>query len=298
MAQPLNALSLLQQYQANDQARALGSQQLQLGPIKQQALLMEIARAQQEMDQKRSGGTLSKLQQMQMALEARKQQATERYQQGRLSRMAEAIRARGATQGRPPAGYRPTKEGNLEAIPGGPADIKMQNALNQDTQVLQNTQAELDRLQLEANRLLKHPGLSKTTGLMSWAPLVGGLATVPGTEAADFKSGLETLKSQTGFSVLQNLRNNSKTGGALGQVSDFENRMLQANLASLDTAQSEEEFKSALKKITEYTEQAKTRLRGAYDFKYKGAGKRVPLETTPTPKNADKGGGWSIRPIP
>ena len=126
-----------------------------------------------------------------------------------------------------------------------------------------NVSANMDRLAQEANRLLTHPGLAKTTGLRSWAPLVGGLATVPGTDAANFKASLETLKSQAGFSVLQAMRDASKTGGALGQVSDFENRMLQANLAALDTAQSEEEFKAALNKIIKYTEDAKGRLKAA-----------------------------------
>ena len=126
-----------------------------------------------------------------------------------------------------------------------------------------NVSANMDRLAQEANRLLTHPGLSKTTGLRSWLPLAGGIATVPGTDAANFKASLETLKSQAGFSVLQAMRDASKTGGALGQVSDFENRMLQANLAALDTAQSEDEFKAALKKIIDYTEAAKGRLRNA-----------------------------------
>jgi len=126
-----------------------------------------------------------------------------------------------------------------------------------------NVIANMDRLAQEANRLLNHPGLPKTTGLRSWLPLAGGLATVPGTDAANFKAGLETLKSQAGFSVLQAMREASQTGGALGQVSDFENRMLQTNLGALDTAQSEDEFKTALQKIITYTEGAKERLKNA-----------------------------------
>lgn len=169
-----------------------------------------------------------------------------------------------------PSGYRPTPTGELEPIPGGPADLKNQGVLNQDTATLQESQSALDRLATETNRLLNHPGLSKTTGLMSIVPLAGGLATVPGTDAANFKAGLDTLKSQIGFSVLQQMRNNSKTGGALGQVSDRENTLLQQNLAALDRAQSETEFKAALSRIMEYTEGAKGRLRNAYNIKHGG----------------------------
>ena len=78
------------------------------------------------------------------------------------------------------------------------------------------------------------------------------------------------------------MRNNSKSGGSLGQVSDFENKLLQANLASLDRAQSEPEFRAALEKIVKYTEEAKGRLRNAYNMKHGSKG------------NA----GWSITPLP
>lgn len=47
MAQPLNGLQLYQQYQANDQARALGEQQLALGPMRQQAMALDLAAKQE-----------------------------------------------------------------------------------------------------------------------------------------------------------------------------------------------------------------------------------------------------------
>ena len=116
--------------------------------------------------------------------------------------------------------------------------------------------------------LKTHPGLSRATGLMSWAPLYGGLATVPGSDPANFKASLESLKSQVGFAVLQAMREASKTGGALGQVSDFENRMLQSNLAALDTAQDPAEIRKALDKIVLYSKDAKTRIGNAMRLKY------------------------------
>ena len=45
------------------------------------------------------------------------------------------------------------------------------------------------------------------------------------------------------------MREASKTGGALGQVSDNEGRLLAASLGSLDQAQSTEEFTKQLNKI-------------------------------------------------
>src|SRR3990167_5868368 len=190
-------------------------------------------------------------------------------------------------QPKPPPGYRPSAAGDLEAIPGGPADMKLKGQFNQDTGILQASTSGLDRLGAEANSLLKHPGLSKSTGLMSVVPGVGGLASIPGTDAANFKARLDTLKSQVGFSVLQEMRNNSKTGGALGQVSDRENVMLQNNLAALDRAQSEPEFKAALQRIVDYTDAAKDRLRGAFNLKHGD----VQEQAIPQRRSTDKAAG-------
>lgn len=180
-----------------------------------------------------------------------------------------AEKDKGVAPPKPPAGYRVTAEGNLEAIPGGPADTKVQGVLNQDTQSLRNTNSAMDRLADEAKAIKDHGGLSKATGLMGWVPGVGGIATIPGTDAANFKARLDTLKSQIAFGVLQEMRNNSKTGGALGSVSDKEQVLLQANLAALDRAQSPEEFKASLDRIVKYTKDAKDRLQDAYNLKHK-----------------------------
>lgn len=206
-------------------------------------------------------------------------------ERARHNQVVEAIQGMG---GKPPPGYRNTPTGQ-EPIPGGPADIKWQQQQAQDQQMLNSTISDLDRLAAEANRLKSHPGLEKATGVMAAVPLVGGTATIPGTDAANFKAGLETLKSQVGFGVLQNMRNNSKTGGALGQVSNIENKLLQANLATLETAQSSEEFKAALDRILQYTEAAKDRMRQAHATKHKEGS---PAPAQPTPQAAPTPAGF------
>jgi hypothetical protein len=185
-----------------------------------------------------------------------------------MERLRLEIAKIGMAGGKPPPGYRHTPDGNLEAIPGGPADTKLQGQFNQDTAALSSMTNDMDRLAAEANRLKTHPGLTKATGGMAAVPLIGGTATWPGTDAANFKAGLETLKSQVAFGVLQNMRNNSKTGGALGQVSDKEGALLAANLAALDRAQSASEFSAALDRIVKFTEGAKGRLQAAYNMKH------------------------------
>ena len=167
-----------------------------------------------------------------------------------------------ADKGKPPSGYRATADGNLEAIPGGPADTKLQGQFNADTAQLTGSIAGLDRLADAANRLLTHPGLGGITGLR------GKLPNLPGSDAANANALLDNLRSQIGFSVLQSLRDASKTGGALGNVSDKEGARLEANLAALSTSQSEEQFRKSLGQILDFTGQAKDRVREAFNMRH------------------------------
>lgn len=170
-----------------------------------------------------------------------------------------------------PAGYRHTKEGNLEVIPGGPADVKAQQAMDKDTFVLASSVDSMDRLALAANEALNHPGLAGIAGIR------GAIPNIPGSQAANAAATLEALKSQVAFSVLQEMRNNSKTGGALGAVSDKEMALLQANLAALQKSQSVEQLRSNLQKIIDYTDQAKGRFEGAFEMKYGGKQEQQPI---------------------
>lgn len=181
---------------------------------------------------------------------------------------------------KPPAGYRFTKDNNLEAIPGGPADTKLQGAFNQDTAQLQSSTANLDRLGSTVNQLLNHAGLGRITGL------AGSLPNVPGLAGADAQALLEKLKSQVAFDVLQDMRNNSKTGGALGNVSDAEGKRLEANLGALSNAQSLEQFKTELGNIAKFVDGAKDRLHAAYNMKHKNV----------TPQSGSNT-GWGIKKI-
>lgn len=166
-------------------------------------------------------------------------------------------------EARVPPGYEKVEGGKaLRPIPGGPADTKLQGMLNQDTAMLNNSRSAFDRLAVSANEVLNHPGLPRVTGLM------GAVPNIPGSAASDAEAKLTTLKSQVGFSVLQEMRNNAKTGGALGQISDRENILLQNNLDALDKAQSYEQMQASLRNIVKYAEGAKDRLQEAYNLKH------------------------------
>lgn len=186
----------------------------------------------------------------------------------------------------------------LIAVKGGPADLKIAGMLNQDTQTLASGIASMDRLSTATNEILNHPGLPGVTGLR------GAIPNIPGTDAANAAALLTTLKSQVSFGVLQDMRNNSKTGGALGAVSDKEISFLQSNLAALEKAQSLDQFKTQLGNIIKYTEGAKDRMRGAYNLKH-GPDSTNPVRSIDNPDAAGASSalpgtapastGWSIK---
>ncbi len=89
-------------------------------------------------------------------------------------------------------------------------------------------------------------------------PLINGFTTgitgkiqagIPGTASYNLEKKIDTIKANVGFSALQAMRAASPTGGALGQVSENENKLLQSTLGSLDIGQSETQLKENLAKI-------------------------------------------------
>ncbi|MDI3463627.1 MAG: hypothetical protein OJF50_002448 [Nitrospira sp.] len=189
-------------------------------------------------------------------------------------------------QGKVPPGYRATNEGNLEAIPGGPADTKLQGVFNQDTSQLNSSTAHLDRLSSTVNQLLNHPGIAGITGIRGKVP------DIPGTDAANARALMQTLKSQVAFDVLQDMRNNSKTGGALGNVSDAEGKRLENNLAALDTTQSTDALKKQLRDILDFSDSAKGRLQNAFNLKHNKEAARMPAPS------AAPSGGSTLNALP
>ena len=72
---------------------------------------------------------------------------------------------------------------------------------------------------------------------------------IPTSQARSFAAQLDTLKANIAFGELTAMREASKTGGALGQVSDREGKLLANALGALDQGQSPEQFKAQLEKI-------------------------------------------------
>ena len=79
-----------------------------------------------------------------------------------------------------------------------------------------------------------------------------GSALIPGTPAYNLAKTIDTIRANVGFQALQAMRDASPTGGALGQVSEQENRLLQATLGSLDIGQGEEQLRANMAKVKQH----------------------------------------------
>lgn len=154
-----------------------------------------------------------------------------------------------------------TREAGQARIDAGKQKVSDANEAKANAIVTQNEglNASLDRLEQSANQVLNHPGLSGITGVS------GKFWDYPGSDAANARQLLETVKTQVAFGTLQDMRNASRTGGALGNVSDKEQAMLKAALAPLEGSISEEQARASLKTIIDYVQGAKGRLQAAAD---------------------------------
>lgn len=75
---------------------------------------------------------------------------------------------------------------------------------------------------------------------------------IEGTPAYNLAAEIETIKANLGFDRLQQMRDNSPTGGALGQVAIQELIALQSTVANLDPNQSGEQLRDNIQRIRDH----------------------------------------------
>lgn len=149
----------------------------------------------------------------------------------------------------------------LEALP--PKEIqKREAALPQATSAIKGFENKSDSFVKDLQALRDHPGLNQITGLV--AGRVPGL-TAEGRAA---QALYDKVVAKGGFQALQDLRDASKTGGALGNVSNQEGKQLTASFAAIDRRQNAEDVRAAIDQAIGDIQGSKTRLREAYDATY------------------------------
>jgi hypothetical protein len=176
-------------------------------------------------------------------------------------------------QGTVPAGYRMTPEGTLEAIPGGPTTTpiapkelqKREAAYPQAKSSLSGYESKADKFIRDIDELLENKeGLNEITGYL--AGRVEWSAISPKAREALAKYNQITAKG--GFQALQDIREMSKTGGALGSVSNQEGKQLIASFAAIDRRQEADSVRAVLEQLKNDIEGSKARIRETFDETY------------------------------
>lgn len=125
----------------------------------------------------------------------------------------------------------------LEAAQGDQSDAETQQAAKSYRQRLRS--GNILEAIAEARNLARQGG----TGMGSLA------APIPATMARELQATIAPIKATLAFDRLQEMRDESKTGGALGAVSERELNLLEGAVAALDQGRSPEGFLNALDKL-------------------------------------------------
>lgn len=172
----------------------------------------------------------------------------------------------GSGFGKPPSGYRYTRDGNLEAVPGGPAAAKVATSKAKAEALIRGTTTTAENVLAAIARAkqLSDPKQSfGTTGA------IGAIAkNIPGNAAHDLSAAIDTIVANIGFDRLQEMRNSSPTGGALGAVTERELSMLQAVITSLRQSQSNDQFRQNLQRVEAQYKRMLNALNEAYAEDY------------------------------
>jgi hypothetical protein len=195
---------------------------------------------------------------------------------------------RGQDMQRIPVGYRLTTEGTLEAIPGGPTTTnlspkemqKLEAAYPKATLSLKSFESSSDNLIKDLETLKNHPGLPSITGV-----LYGRTPSLT-KEGREAQALYDKIVARGGFKELQDMRNASPTGGALGNISNQEGTQLRQAFGALDRTQDASSVQKELENIAENIRGSKGRVREAYDMTYDYKGGGAPTPPSPPPPEA------------
>lgn len=195
----------------------------------------------------------------------------------------------GLAQGQIPQGFGVTPS---EATLAGQTAYAQDAAKAQVERDFTRPKAEAALAAMGAKARVVDDAISRALGLVgAWTAGPGGvLAALPGTPARDLQATLETIKANLGFDELQTMRDNSPTGGALGQVAVQELEALRATLSSLDQAQSPEALRQSLERIRDIRANAQSQRQRAFDATYGGSAGARPRQSAP----ATQGRGYRI----
>lgn len=157
---------------------------------------------------------------------------------------------------------RMTPAASMESLP--PKEIqKREAAFPQATSSMKGFDAKSDSFIKDLEKLRDDPGLNQITGS------VYGRTPSLSREGSRAQSQYNKVFAKGGFQALQDMRDASKTGGALGNVSNQEGERLERSIVGgLDRTQDVEDVKAGINELIDSIKGSKVRMKEAYDMTY------------------------------
>lgn len=186
------------------------------------------------------------------------------YQRDMTSGKINAVGAGGVTVNMPPQigsippGYRVVYDANklpvsMEVIPGSPEERKIQEQQQKGAAAAESTVTSSGIVLDEVKGLTKDIKNQKTAD-----PVTGTLGAIVGEKGGVLAAGsarktaearIQTIKANIGFDRLNQMRAESPTGGALGNITEQELAFLQSVLGSIDLGQKDTQILANLKRL-------------------------------------------------
>jgi hypothetical protein len=148
----------------------------------------------------------------------------------------------------------------------------VENSKNQIQATKDKPQAELSattaltnlsRMKSVAQELSQHKGLDNIVGKWNQYSIFD-----TSDNAVNARALQGTLVKQSATASLQAMRDASKTGGAVGSVSEKEWPILEQQIAALDSAQTPKAYKVALQNLQSQVDSSMTNIRKAYEIQH------------------------------
>ena len=121
----------------------------------------------------------------------------------------------------------------------------------------------LSRMKNVAEELSQHKGLENIVGKWNQYSIFDS-----SDNAVNARALQGTLVKQSATAALQAMRDASKTGGAVGGVSEKEWPILEQQIAALDSAQTPKAYKVALENLKSQVDSSMTNIRKAYEIQH------------------------------
>ena len=170
---------------------------------------------------------------------------------------------------KPPKGYQRVWDPQSKTyrdmpIPGSEADISTEQDASAAFQKIQTSGFTNDLINSEIDRAVENTSAWST----GWGNML--LKDLPQTQARTLNNAVTMIQANLSFDRLQQMRDESKTGGALGAVSEREIDLLQSTVQKLDTMTDPKELVRALETVRTQLNNIQNLRKQIYAQKYGG----------------------------